>query len=366
MIYTLFHALFKSGGGLAVFKYLTSRALIAFVTAFFISLLIGRPLINFLYKRGFRSFERSYGEINSQSKKGTPMMGGILIFITGIGSALLWCDLTNPFILILLASASWFTIFGAIDDYCKIKKENPDQGLSRAVKFTIQIIFAVFLASILLNPAVSPIPEHVADSFQVPFFKNPLFHSSIFTALWIIFIIVYSANAVNFADGMDGLAIAPSIFVFIVIGVFAYLIGNTIHAQHLLYEYIPGSGEIAVFCGAIVGAGIGFLWFNSHPAEVFMGDTGSLFLGGTMGTAAILIRQEVVYIIAGAVFVAEITSTFIQENIGFKRNYRRIFYRAPLHHHFQHQGMAEAKIVIRFWIVSAITAALAIITIKFR
>jgi len=364
MIYHFFQAIFETGGP-AVFRYITSRALISFVTAFFITLIIGRPLIILLYKKGFRSFERSYGDINAQSKKGTPMMGGVIMFITGIGSALLWCDLSNLFIQILLASAVWFGLFGGIDDYLKIKNKNPDAGLSRTVKFAIQILFGVALALILLTPAISPLPAEIADSFQIPFFKGILFNSIVFSALWIVFIIVYSANAVNFADGMDGLAVVPSIFIFIVISVFSYIIGNVIHSQHLLYQFIPGSGEITVFCGAVIGAGLGFLWFNSHPAEVFMGDMGSLFLGGTMGTAAILIRQEVVFIIAGAIFVIEITSTFIQENIGFK-NYRRILYRAPLHHHFHHQGMAEAKIVSRFWIISAIMAAIAIITIKFR
>ncbi len=365
MIYAIFKSVFGAGGGFAVFKYLSSRTLIAFVTAFFLSLIIGRPLINALYRHGFRSFERSYGEINSQKKTGTPMLGGILIFITGIGSALLWCDLANPFIWALLASAVWFALFGAIDDYKKIKGRDADEGLSRFAKYMIQILFGVLLAVFVLTPAISPLPAEVANSFQIPFFKGFIFSSTVLTALWIVFIIVYSANAVNFADGMDGLTIVPSVFVFIVLGVFAYIIGNKIQAQHLLYEYIPGSGEIAVFCGAIVGAGIGFLWFNSHPAEVFMGDMGSLFLGGTMGTAAVLIRQEVIFIIAGAIFVIEITSTFVQENIGFKMH-RRILYRAPLHHHYQHQGMAEAKIVTRFWIVSAIMAALALITIKFR
>lgn len=364
MIYAIFRSVFESGG-LAVFKYLTSRTLMAFVTAFVISLIIGRPLINLLYRKGFRSFERSYGEMNAQKKTGTPMMGGILIFITGIGSALLWCDLMNPFIIVLIASAVWFALFGAIDDYMKIKGKDADKGLSRFTKFTIQILFGVFLAVFVLHPAISPLPESVRASFQIPFLKGFLFESIVFTAIWIVFIIVYSANAVNFADGMDGLTIVPSIFTFIVLGVFAYVIGNKIQAQHLLYEYIPQSGEIVVFCGAIIGAGIGFLWFNSHPAEVFMGDMGSLFLGGTMGTAAVLIRQEVIFIIAGAIFVVEIASTFIQENIGFKMN-RRILYRAPLHHHFQHQGMAEAKIVTRFWIISALMAVLALITLKFR
>jgi phospho-N-acetylmuramoyl-pentapeptide-transferase len=364
MMYQIFQSVFESGG-LAVFKYITSRTLISFVTAFFLTLIIGRPLIILLYKKGFRSFERSYGDINAQSKKGTPMMGGIIMFITGIGSALLWCDLSNPFIEVLIGSALWFGLFGGIDDYLKIKNKNPDDGLSRGVKFSIQIVFGVFLAVFVLTPAISPIPANLADSFQIPFYKGILFNSTLFTSLWIVFIIVYSAKAVNFADGMDGLAVVPSIFIFIVIGIFSYIIGNVIHAQHLLYHYIPGTGEIAVFCGAVIGAGLGFLWFNTHPAEVFMGDMGSLFLGGTMGTAAVLIRQEVIFILAGAIFVLEITSTFLQEYIGFKM-YRRILFRAPLHHHFHHQGMAEAKIVSRFWIISAIMAALAIITIKFR
>jgi len=364
----MFHYIFemvREGGGPAVFGYITSRTLVAFVSAFFMTLLIGRPIIIQLYRKGFRSFERSYGDINSQSKKGTPMMGGIIMFITGIGNAILWCDMTNPFVIVLIISAVWFGLFGAIDDYLKIKHKNPDHGLSRIVKFSIQILFGVALAIFIVHPSISPLPPDIADGMQIPFYKGVLFNSPYIIALWIIFIIVYSSNSVNFADGMDGLAVVPSIFIFIVIGIFSYIIGNFIHAQHLLYHFIPGAGEIAVFSGAIVGAALGFLWFNSHPAEVFMGDMGSLFLGGTMGTAAVLIRQEVVFIIAGIIFVVEITSTFIQENIGFK-NFRRILYRAPLHHHFHHQGMAESKIVARFWIISAIMAAVAVITIKFR
>ncbi|HQN73355.1 MAG TPA: hypothetical protein PLX56_12655, partial [bacterium] len=185
MIYNIFQSFFETGG-LAVFKYITSRTLISFVTAFFLTLLIGRPLIILLYKKGFRSFERSYGDINAQSKKGTPMMGGIIMFITGIGSAVLWCDLTNPFILMLLASAVWFGLFGGIDDYLKIKNKNPDEGLSRAVKFTIQIMFGVALAIFVLAPAVTPLPLNLADSFQIPFYKGILFNSVIFTALWIV------------------------------------------------------------------------------------------------------------------------------------------------------------------------------------
>jgi len=366
MIYALLSSLFENTRGFAVFKYLTSRTLIAFLTAFLISLMIGRPIINMLYRKGLRSFERSYGEINSQKKTGTPMMGGIIIFLTGIGSVLMWCDLTNPFVLVLTAAGVWFALFGAIDDFLKIKLRDPDKGLSRTFKFAVQIGFGIFLAFFVLDPAVSPIPPEVANSFQIPFFKGFLFNSTPFTAAFIVFIIVYSANAVNFADGMDGLTTVPSICVFIVLGTFAYIIGNTGHSQHLLYEYIPRSGEITVFCGAVIGAAIGFLWFNTHPAEVFMGDTGSLFLGGIMGTAAVLIRQEVVFIIAGAIFVIEITSTFVQEVIGFKFLKRRILYRAPIHHHFQHEGLAEAKVVTRFWIISIMTAALAIMTIKFR
>ena len=364
MIYAVFKSIFGSGV-LAVFKNISSRTLIAIMTAFFLSLIIGRPIINALYRHGFRSFERSYGEINSQEKTGTPMMGGILIFITGIGSSLLWCDLTNPFIWALLASAVWFAALGAFDDYQKIKGHDADKGLSRLGKIVMQVFFGILLAIFVLNPDISPLPADVADSLQVPFFKGLVSCPDWFIGLGIVFVVFAVSNSVNFADGMDGLTIVPSSFVFIVFGVFAYIVGNKAHASYLLYEFIPRSGEITVFCGAIVGAGLGFLWFNSHPAEVFMGDMGSLFLGGTMATAVVLIRQEIVFLIAGAVFVVEGFSTLIQEKIGF-RMHRRILYRAPLHHHYQHQGMAETKIVTKFWIVSAIMAALALITIKFR
>jgi phospho-N-acetylmuramoyl-pentapeptide-transferase len=344
---------------------ITTRSIFAVVTAFLITLAVGRPLILLLFRLGVRSVERTYGDINTEGKAGTPIMGGLLLLAGGIGSALLWCDLGNRYVWTLFAAAGWFAAMGALDDLLKVRRRDSDKGLSRAGKYLGQIGFALGLAAVLLNPAWTPWPA-VDTRLFVPFYKHPLLDLGWVYIAFIVLMIVYSANAVNFADGLDGLAVGPSLFVLIVLGVFAYVLGNAIFSRYLLFTFQPGAGEIAVFLGAVAGAAMGFLWFNCHPAEVFMGDTGSLYLGGVMGTAAILLRQEFVFLIAGGVFVAEIASTALQEWVGLGLLKRRILYRAPIHHTFQHSGMAEPKIVSRFWIVSALLAALALATLKVR
>ena len=344
---------------------ITTRSIFAVVTAFLITLVVGRPLIHLLFRHGVRSVERAYGDIDITGKAGTPMMGGLLLLVGGLGSAALWCDLKNPFVLTLFSASLWFAGMGALDDLLKIRRRNSDKGLSRAGKYAGQIAFGLGLAALLLHPAWTPWPA-VDTTLSIPFYKHPLFDLGWAYVAFVVLMIVYSANAVNFADGMDGLAVGPSLFVLIVLGVFAYVLGNAIFSRYLLFTFLPGAGEIAVFLGAVAGAALGFLWFNCHPAEVFMGDTGSLFLGGVMGTAAVLLRQEFVFLIAGGVFVAEIASTALQEWVGLGLLRRRLLYRAPIHHTFEHCGMAEPKIVSRFWIVSALLAALALATLKVR
>jgi len=358
--------LIQEAGGPALFRYLTARSVFAVITAFLLTLLVGRPVINALYRRGYRSAERSYGDINTASKAGTPVMGGILLLLSGLGSAALWCDLGNPFVLALLAASLWFAAMGAMDDLLKVRRGDSDKGLSRAAKYFGQIAFGLALGLLVVNASTSPLPAQVASQLHVPFYKHALLDLGWLYVAFIVVMIVYSANAVNFADGMDGLAIVPSFFVLVVLGVFGYVLGNVKLTEYLFYPYLPGAGEVAVFCAALGGAALGFLWFNAHPAEVFMGDTGSLLLGGAMGTAAVLLKQEVLFVLAGGVFAAEILSTAIQEWIGLGLLKRRIFARAPIHHTFQHRGMAETKVVVRFWIVSALLAALAVATLKIR
>lgn len=344
---------------------LTTRTIFAVVTAFLITIAVGRPLIHLLFRLGVRSVERAYGDINPAGKAGTPVMGGLLLLAGGLGSAFLWADLSNVFVWVLFVASGWFAAMGALDDLLKIRRRDSDKGLSRAGKYAGQIAFGIGLAVVVLHPSWTPWPG-VETTLFVPFYKHPVLDLGWAYGGFVVLMIVYSANAVNFADGLDGLAVGPSLFVLIVMGVFAYVLGNAIFSRYLLYPFMPGAGEIAVFLGAVAGACLGFLWFNCHPAEVFMGDTGSLFLGGVMGTSAILLRQEFVFLIAGGVFVAEILSTAVQEWLGLGLLKRRILYRAPIHHTFLHCGMAEPKIVSRFWIVSALLAALALASLKVR
>ncbi len=353
-------------GGPAAFRFVTTRSALAFITGFVCVLLVGRPLINFFYRRGIRSFERSYGDISTTAKTGTPIMGGLLMALGGLGSALLWCDLTNPFVWMLFAAAIYFAGFGILDDWLKIRHRDPDRGLSRVAKLTSQGLFGLFLGLYLAWPAISPFPGDVGTALQIPFFKGASLDLGYLVLPWAAFYIAYHVNAVNITDGMDGLATVPALLVFSVIAVFAYIAGNVQLSGHYLYAFIPGSHEITIFCAAIIGAGLGFLWYVCHPASIFLGDTGSLFIGGVLGTAALMIRQELVCLLAGLIFLAELLSTFVQEQVGFRLLKRRILPRAPLHHVFQHRGMAESKVVVRFWIVSLIFAATALLTIKFR
>lgn len=365
MLYLLLRAL-EDVGGPAVFRYVTTRSALAFIFGFICVLAVGRPLINWLYRKGIRSFERSYGDINTTAKTGTPIMGGLLMALGGLGSALLWCDLTNPFVWILFAAAVYFAGFGILDDWLKIRHRNPDKGISRAAKLTSQVLFGLGVGLYLAWEPISPFPPGVGTSIQIPFFKGASLDLGFFVLAWSAFYIAYHVNAVNLTDGMDGLATVPAILVFSVIAIFAYIAGNVQLSGHYLYAFIPRASEITVFCAAIIGAGLGFLWYVCHPASVFLGDTGSLFIGGVLGTAALLIRQELVALLAGLIFLVELGSTFVQEQIGFRLLKRRLLSRAPLHHAFQHRGMAESKVVVRFWIVSLICAATALLTIKFR
>jgi phospho-N-acetylmuramoyl-pentapeptide-transferase len=353
-------------GGPAAFRFVTTRSALAFITGFVCVLLVGRPLIHLLYRRGIRSFERSYGDINTTAKTGTPIMGGLLMALGGLGAAFLWCDLTNPFVWVLFAAAIYFAGFGILDDWLKIRHQNPDRGLSRPAKLISQALFGLGLGLYLAWPAISPFPGDVGTALQIPFFKGAEIDLGYVILPWAAFYIAYHVNAVNITDGMDGLATVPALLVFSVIAVFAYIAGNVHLSGHYLYAFIPGSHEITVFCAAIIGAGLGFLWYVCHPASIFLGDTGSLFIGGVLGTAALMIRQELVCLLAGLIFLAELLSTFVQEQVGFRMLKRRLLPRAPLHHVFQHRGMAESKVVVRFWIVSLIFAATAMLTIKLR
>lgn len=366
MLYELAQYL-ESHGFSVLFSFITTRAAIAFIMAFLLTLLIGRPIIHLLFKRGFRNIERTYGVISTESKNGTPTMGGIMMLLAGLGTAALWCDMTNPFVLFLFFAALYFAAMGAIDDYAKVKGGDADKGLSRKAKYLLQILFGTALGLFMSLKAITPLPVEIATELYLPFIKAPLFDLGYLYIPFAIIMIVYSANAVNFADGLDGLTIVPSFFLIIVLAIFSYVLGNVNFSEYLLYTHLPGVGEMTIFFAALGGAAVGFLWFNAHPAEIFMGDTGSLFLGGVLGTAAVLLKQEFLFLMAGGFFVLEIVSSGIQTYLGLSGKVgRRIFTRAPIHHVYQNRGIAESKIVTRFWIVSALLAVFAIMTMKIR
>jgi len=345
--------------------YITSRAIFAAVASFLLMLAIGRPVINWLYRRGVRDEIREYGLLPAWAKKGTPTMGGILIMGVGLLMSLLWCKL-NAFVLLTALAGAYFGLVGMYDDLLKKRGGSSDAGLSRSAKYALQFGFGLGFAALLLHPATSPLPAGLRTTLQVPFFKEFAFELSWLYVPFVMIMVSYAANAVNLADGLDGLAIVPAFFVIIVYGVFAYIFGNKILAQYFLFPYLSGSGELAVLCAGLLGTCVGFLWFNAYPAEVFMGDSGSLFLGGTIGALILLLKQEVLFFIVGGVFLAEIVSDVLQDWIGIKLLGRRILFRAPIHHTYQYRGIAETKVVVRFWIIAAILALVGIASLKIR
>ncbi|MGB3975364.1 MAG: phospho-N-acetylmuramoyl-pentapeptide-transferase [bacterium] len=363
-LFTLLNQHFDSLSWLRLFSYITLRAIFASVSAFLMSLFFAPPLIRWLKKRGSTDIAWGYGLVNVQSKSGTPTMGGFLILAAILASTLLWCDLSNRFIQLLLSATLWFGCIGAWDDYLKLRLKSK-AGLSETKKILLQVLFGIFLSFIYLSPSLSPVPSHLATKLFLPFLKNPIADLGMFYALFIIFVIVAISNSVNLADGLDGLAIVPAFFVAAVFGAFSYVIGNSVIAEYLLFDFMPGSGEILIFCSAMIGSGIGFLWYNSYPAQIFMGDTGSLALGGLLGTVAVLIKQEFLFMIAGGVFVAEAASVFLTKYIFLPKG-RRFFFRAPMHHSLQYRGLAETKVVVRLWIVAAILALFAASALKIR
>ncbi|HYK87665.1 MAG TPA: phospho-N-acetylmuramoyl-pentapeptide-transferase [Acidobacteriota bacterium] len=350
---------------LRLVDYLSARSIAAALTGILLILILTPRLIWYLHRRAFVDQLRETGIPSASDKAGTPVMGGAVLIGSVFVSCVLWCNFANRYVLLVLAGMLWFGLIGLVDDRTKMQAKSGDRGLSEGKKLVLEAIFAAVLAAIVLSP-FSLLPPNQANAFYVPFLKMPLFHST-WLCLPIIFcFVMVVCNSVNITDGLDGLAIVPSVFVLGVLGVFGYLMGNFIWARYLNYPFLPGAGELAVFCSAFVGAGIGFLWFNSYPAQIFMGDTGSLALGGSMAVLCVLLKQEALFLILGGLFIAEAASSQIQDKIGIRWLGRRIFARAPLHHQMQHSGLAETKVVIRLWIVAGILALAAIATLKLR
>lgn len=343
-----------------VFQYLTLRAILGTLTALVISLLIGPEMIRRLSFHQIGQNVRDDGPKSHLSKSGTPTMGGALILVAIFSSTLLWADLTNRYVWIALSVTLAFGAIGWLDDYKKLVKRQ-SQGLSARAKFSWQLIAGAAAALFLYLTANSPSETQLI----IPIFKNIIFDLGWLYIPLTLFVIVGASNAVNLTDGLDGLAIMPSVMVSGAFAVFAYAAGHVNFANYLGIPHVPGVGELVIFCGALVGAGLGFLWFNAYPAQVFMGDVGALALGAALGILAVMVRQELVLFIMGGVFVMETVSVILQV-ASFKLTGRRIFRMAPIHHHFELKGWPEPKVIVRFWIITVILVLIGLATLKIR
>jgi len=346
--------------GFNVLNYLSLRMILSALTALIITLSLGSYTIALLQKLQLKQAIRSCGPQTHSVKKGTPTMGGILVIFALIISSLLWGDLSNLYVWLVLLVTFGFALIGFVDDWLKVSKQN-SQGLRSRWKYFWQSVCAILAALLLYLTA--------QFSFEltlfVPFFKNVSWYLGVFFILFAYLVIVGTSNAVNLTDGLDGLAIMPAVMVACALAIFCYVGGRFDFASYLYLPYLPGIGELAVICTALSGAGLGFLWFNTHPAQMFMGDVGSLALGAALGTIAVIAKQELVLFIMGGIFVAETLSVILQV-ASFKLTGRRIFAMSPLHHHFELKGWNESKIVVRFWIITLILVLIGLSSLKVR
>lgn len=368
MIYELSNLLVNIYGTFSFFRlvnYITFRSIMAALTAVIFVFIFSRPFILYMHRRSCWDQVRETGVRSSFDKSGTPTMGGLLIIGAVLSSMIIWGNWRNPFMLCSLAGMIWFGAIGFLDDYSKVRRQSGDKGISERAKLALQSLFGLVFAWICVGPYAPLGP--LATELYLPFYKHSLVNPGPFVyGLFIFLFVIFVSNAVNITDGLDGLAITPSLFVLAVLAVFAYVEGNRIYSAYLYYPYLRGTGELTIFAAAFVGAGLGFLWYNAYPAQVFMGDTGSLAIGGTMAVLSVLLKQEMLFPLLGGLFIAEALTSQIQDKIGVQWLGRRIFYRAPLHHDLQHVGIAETKVVIRLWIVSGILALIALATLKLR
>ncbi|MBI5612032.1 MAG: phospho-N-acetylmuramoyl-pentapeptide-transferase [Gammaproteobacteria bacterium] len=360
MLYALFDWLAYEITFFNVFRYLTLRGILGVLTALAISFLIGPALIRKLTKYKVGQTVRHDGPQTHLAKAGTPTMGGALILVAVFVSTLLWADLENRFVWVVLFTTLAFGAIGWVDDYKKLVNRNP-RGIGARNKYLWQSVAGLAAALFLYYSAHAP----AETALIVPFFKNVVLDLGPGFILLTYFVIVGTSNAVNFTDGLDGLAIMPTVMVAGALGLFAYLTGNAVFSGYLGIPHIVGAGEMLIFCGAIVGAGLGFLWFNTYPAMVFMGDIGALALGAALGVLAVIVRQEIVLFIMGGVFVIETVSVMLQV-ASFKLTGKRIFRMAPLHHHYELKGWPEPRVIVRFWIISFILVMIGLATLKIR
>ncbi len=358
MLYHLLYPLHLDYSFFNVFRYITFRTIYAAITALLLCFVIGPWLIRELGSHQIGQTIRRDGPERHLAKEGTPTMGGLLIVLAAVVPTLLWANLTNPYIWIAVFVTVGFGTIGFIDDYKKVIRKDP-KGMSARAKFLCQVTLAT-VAALLISMDIG-----IQAKVSIPFFKKLNPNLGMLYVPFIVLVIVGASNAVNLTDGLDGLAIGPSIIAAGTYMVFAYLAGHVKIANYLQILYVPGAGELTIFCGAMAGAGIGFLWYNTYPAQVFMGDTGSLSIGAALGAVAVMVKQEIVLVLVGGVFVMEALSVIFQV-FSYKTTRKRIFRMAPVHHHFELKGWAEPKIIVRFWIISIILALLAMSTLKIR
>lgn len=343
-----------------VFQYLTLRAIMAAISAMIFALWMGPGLIRYLTRIKMGQSVRDDGPSTHLVKSGTPTMGGTMILLSVTFSVLLWGNLANHYLWLVLLTTLAFGAIGFVDDYLKVVKRNP-KGIRARTKYFWQSVFALMVAVYLYTHAQIP----AQTELLIPFMKATYIPIGLGFIVLVYFVIVGTSNAVNLTDGLDGLAIMPTVLISTALGVFAYVTGHAIFADYLDIPFVPGVGEVAIFAGALAGAGLGFLWFNTYPAQVFMGDVGSLALGAALGLMAVLVRQELVLVVMGGVFVMETLSVILQVT-SYRLTGRRIFRMAPIHHHFELQGWAEPKVIVRFWIITLILVLIGLASLKIR
>ena len=363
MFYLLFQLFYQPTGilrFLRIFRYITFRAGAAIVTAFLISIIFGPAFIKHLRELKMGQVVRSDGPESHQVKAGTPTMGGLFILLSILIGLILWTDLTNIFVLISFVIILLVGMLGLTDDLLKVRKKN-SKGVIARFKFTAQVLISILIFYIIYKVN----HNYPSTTLYFPIFKHVQFELGIFYVILVILVFTGSSNAVNLTDGLDGLAIGSTTIAFAALGVISYLTSHAIFSKHLNLPFIPLASELTIVCFACFGAGLGFLWYNSHPAEVFMGDVGSLTLGALFGGIAIMIKQEILILIIGGIFVFEALSVIMQVS-SYKMTKKRIFKMTPIHHHYELQGIPETKIVMRFWIIALILSLIALATLKLR
>lgn len=361
MLYWITQLLQGQYHALRVFQYLTFRSILAALTALLVGLFCGPMTIRWLRNLQIGQTVRDDGPKSHLSKAGTPTMGGVLILIAVVISCLLWCDLRQVSLWLVLLVTVGYGVIGWVDDYRKLVLKN-SRGLPGRWKYFWQSVIAIVIVLYLYFTATMPIHTQLT----IPFFKSWLINLHYLFPVLAYFVIVGSSNAVNLTDGLDGLAIMPIVMVAGALGVFAYAASNAVYAHYLAIPFVPNTGELTIFCASIVGAGLGFLWYNSYPAQIFMGDVGSLSLGAALGMVAVIVRQELVLLIMGGLFVIETVSVILQVGYFKYSGGKRLFRMAPLHHHFELKGWTEPKVIVRFWIITVVFVLCGLATLKLR